>query len=446
MNRPTKWFLGAALILVLLVSACGPQAVEPAQPSPEATPYEEKPLPGENNQQEEQPMSPIERESAPDVPESDLQALSAANTAFALLLYQQLREQEAGNLFYSPYSISLALAMTYAGARGETERQMAETLHFDLEQEKLHRAFNALDQILRPENINEDSSFRLNIANSLWGQQGYPFLEEFLLTLARNYGAGMNLVDFKDAEKVREIINAWVEEETEEKIQDLIPEGALDVLTRLVLVNAIYFNANWAFPFDASATQLDSFTLLDGSTVEVQMMNQRANLNYMRAEGYQAVELPYMDSSMAMYVLLPDAGNFEAFEQALDGNLLQDVREGLQWTSVELSLPKFNIESAFGLNETLQAMGMVDAFDPDLADFTGMTPERELYITDVIHKAYVNVDEKGTEAAAATGVVVGIVSMPADEVVMKVDRPFVFVILDRVTGTLMFVGSVVNPA
>ncbi len=445
MNRPIKWFLGAALILVLLVSACGPQAVEPAQPSPEATPYEEKPLPGENNQQGEQPVSAIEREIAPDVPESDLRALSAGNNAFALSLYKQLRGQEAGNLFYSPYSISLALAMTYAGARGETERQMAETLHFDLEQEKLHQAFNALDQMLRPENTNEDSSFRLNIANSLWGQQGYPFLEEFLSTLARNYGAGMNLVDYSDPEKVREMINAWVEAETEEKIQDLIPEGALDVLTRLVLVNAIYFNANWAFPFDATSTKSDRFTLLDGSTVEVEMMNQRANLNYIQAESFQALELPYMDSSMAMYILLPDAGNFEAFEQALDVDLLQEVREGLQWTSVELSLPKFNLESAFGLSETLQAMGMVDAFDPDLADFTGMTPERELYITDVIHKAYVNVDEEGTEAAAATGVVVGIVSMPANEAVVKVDRPFVFLIVDRNSETILFVGRVIDP-
>ncbi len=428
MNHKQKGLFGLVIVLVLVVTACGPQSVEPVQHS------------------EDYLVSNVERESAPGVTEEDLQTLSAGNAAFALELYQQLRQEDEGNLFYSPYSISLALAMTFAGASGETESQMADALNFRMEQARLHPAFNALDQRLRSTAQTEnDPVFRLNIANSLWGQKDYPFLAEFLDTLARNYGAGMNIVDYSQPEQAREIINAWVADNTEDKIQDLIPEDALNDLTRLVLVNAIYFNAAWAYPFEASATRPDEFTLLDSKVIQVPMMNLSKNLSYAKGEDYQALELPYHNSAMSMLVLLPDEGEFQAFERNLDASLLEEILFGMQFTQVELSLPKFKIESSFGLSDTLKAMGMTDAFDSDLADFSGMTGVKELYITDVVHKAYVDVNEEGTEAAAATGVVVGKESMPADQVNFTVDRPFVVMIVDRTSGTVLFVGRVIDP-
>jgi len=445
MNPKQKGLIVLVIVLALVVTACQPQPVDPVQPSPEALPTE--PVPSPIGQKPgDFLISNVERVSAPEVTLDDQQTLSAGNTAFALELYQQLRQMDEGNLFYSPYSISITLAMTLAGARGETESQMADALNFGLEQARLHPAFNALDQQLQTTAQMEDEPpFRLNIANSLWGQKDYPFLAEFLDTLARNYGAGMNIVDYGQPEQARKIINDWVAGQTEDKIQDLIPEGALDTLTRLVLTNAIYFNATWTFPFDPGATRPGDFTLLDNSVIQAPMMHLSENLAYLKGENYQVVELPYYNSPISMLVFLPDDGEFEVFEGNLDANLLDEIRVGMHSTQVELSLPKFKFESDFNLSDPLKAMGMADAFDHELADFSGMTGVRELYITDVVHKAYVDVNEEGTEAAAATGVVVGVVSMPADQVTLRVDRPFVFMIVDRISGTVLFVGRVLDP-
>jgi serpin B len=386
---------------------------------------------------------------APYAPASDLQTLVDGNNAFALDLYQSLRDQD-GNLFYSPFSISLALAMTYAGARGSTESQMANTLHFDLSQDQLHPAFNALDQELakRGEAQSKDEQpLQLDIANAVWAEQSYTFLQAYLDTIAENYGAGIRLADFiNQAESTRKEINNWVSDQTNDKINDLIPPGALGAMTRMVLVNAIYFKADWADQFEKDSTSDKSFHLLDGSAVNVPMMHQGMQIPYNSGDGYQAIELAYQGETAAMDILVPDEDNFQAFESSLEIARLNDILAGMQPTSVDLTLPKFNFTDEFNLSDTLKSMGMADAFNPNTADFTGMSAKRDLYITDVVHKAFVAVDEKGTEAAAATGIIVGTTSIPLYEVQLRIDRPFIFVIRDLPSGQILFVGRVMNPA
>lgn len=392
----------------------------------------------------------VARVTHPDVPAQDLTELVSGNNAFAFDLYRALRERGDGNLFYSPFSISIALAMTWAGARGETERQMAETLHFTLPQDRLHPAFNALDLELAQRGQGargkDHKGFRLHIVNALWGQKDYRFLPEFLETLARNYGAGLRLLDFAgDPEAARGIINDWVRQQTEGRIRDLLPPGAIDILTRLVLTNAIYFNAAWAEQFDPRETRDGTFHLLDGSHVTVPMMRRTANYGYAAGEGFQAVELPYDGEELAMVILLPDAGRFEEFENSLDAGRGQEILSGLAYQQVALTMPRFRVESDFSLADTLAAMGMSAAFEPGRADFSGMDGSRNLYISRILHKAFVAVDESGTEAAAATAVVIGLTGLRS-QVAVTVDRPFIFLIRDLQTGTILFVGRVINPA
>jgi serpin B len=389
-----------------------------------------------------------QRIASPEVSPSDFNSLVDGNTAFAFDLYQALRGEQ-GNLFYSPYSISLALAMTYAGARGETEQQMADTLHFILSQDSLHPAFNSLDQQLASRGKGakgkDDQGFRLNIVNAIWGQQDYKFLSDYLDVLAENYGAGLRLLDFiNEPEESRVTINDWVSDQTEGKIKDLIPQGVIDALTRLVLTNAIYFNAAWLNPFNEKMTHDGTFHLLDGSEVTVPMMHQTESFGYAEGEGYQAVELPYDGSQLSMVILLPEPGNFASFEQSLDADYVGAILTALADKQVALTMPKFEFESEFSLTDTLAAMGMPVAFS-DKADFSGMTGNRELSITDILHKAFVSVDESGTEAAAATAVVVGLTAVPAQPVQVTLDRPFIFLIRDIETGTILFVGRVMNP-
>jgi serpin B len=394
-------------------------------------------------------QSSMERIGAPDVDESNLEELSQANAAFALELYQVLRKDHE-NLFYSPYSISVALALAYAGARGETEQQMADAMHYTLSQERLHAAFNALDQALasRGEGAmgKDGQAFQLHVANAIWGQQDYSFLDAYLDVLALNYGAGLRLVDFvKAPEEARVTINDWVSEQTENKIDDLIPAGAIDALTRLVLTNAIYFNAAWAKPFDEKQTEDGSFRLLDGSQVTVPMMKQVESLGYAMGKGYQAVELPYDGNELSMVILVPDEGQFGAFEDALDADRLEGIVQDLRYVQVALSMPQFKIESSMSLTDALAAMGMPAAFSDD-ADFSGMTGNHDLAISDVVHKAFVSVDESGTEAAAATAVIMKLTAMPAEPLTVTIDRPFIFAIRDIQTGSLLFVGRVVDPS
>ena len=431
-QKSTNRLLPAAILLIALLG-CG-------QVSPPTAP------------ETQEVRSAKTRVTVPLATDSELSELVRGNNAFAFDLYQNLREAESGNLFYSPYSISLALVMTYAGARGETERQISNALHFILSQDKLHPAFNALDLQLasRGEGSRgqDGKGFQLNIANAIWGQQGYDFLQNFLDKLAENYGAGMKIANFIEApENSRATINDWVAHQTEDKIKDLIPPDAINILTRLVLTNAIYFNAAWLYPFDEKATAEGDFHLLTGSSIKVPMMRQTEPQlsGYAKGTGYQAVELPYDGSEMSMIILLPDKGTFDTFENTLNAELVSQISKDLRPEHVALTMPSFEFEAQFALGATLEKMGMSDAFDPQLADFSGMDGTKDLYIFDAFHKAFVLVDEKGTEAAAATAVVMGVESAPPPSISVTVDRPFTFLIRDIATSTTLFVGRVMDP-
>lgn len=396
--------------------------------------------------------SNLPRESAPQVDTADRQELAAGNNAFALDLYQAVKG-ESENVFFSPYSISLALAMTYAGANGETEQQMADALHFTLPEDRLHPAFNALDQELASRKDSggqgaDGKGFRFNIVNDLWGQKDYKFLPEFLDKLAKNYGAGLRLLDFAaEPETARQNINNYIAEKTEDRIKDLIPQGAIDPLTRLVLTNAIYFNAAWQNQFEKNLTKDAPFTKLDGSTVTVPMMEMPSyeSMHYTDGEGYTAVALPYENASLQMLILLPDEGNFDAFEGSLDAARLESIIGEMEYTSLRVKMPKFKIEGQFELANTLSGLGMTNAFIPDVADFSGMDGTHDLYIGSVIHKSFVNVDENGTEAAAATAVIMEAAGAPMEMIDLTIDRPFLFLIRDVTTNTTLFMGRVATP-
>jgi len=388
------------------------------------------------------------RDTSPAVDSSDLATLVDDNNTFAFDMYQVLKEND-GNLFYSPYSISEALAMTYAGARGGTEQSTAQALDFKLSQERLHPAFNSLDLQLqqrgRGAQGKDAEGFRLNVVNAIWGQKGFDFSPQFLDILAQNYGAGLRILDFiNQTEQSRITINDWVSEQTEGRIKDLIPQGVIDQLTRLVLTNAIYFNAAWADQFDEKSTADGVFHAPNGG-VTVPMMKQTGSFAYAEGDNYQAMELPYDGNELSMVILLAREGQFGAFEKSLDWTTVKDITGELQNRQVALTMPKFEFESSFGLKKTLTDLGMGVAFTSD-ADFSGMDGKRDLFIQDVVHKAFVSVDENGTEAAAATAVIVGLTAMPAEPVEVRIDRPFQFLIRDIQTGSVIFVGRVLEPA
>ena len=389
-----------------------------------------------------------DRITSPVVNSSDMTKLVDGNSEFAFDLYQALKKED-GNIFYSPYSISLAMAMTYAGARGETAKQMADTLHYLLPQSALHSAFNSLDIELgkRGEGAKgkDSKGFRLNVVNAIWGQKDYRFLSAYLDLLAENYGAGLRILDFKSApEQSRMTINKWISDQTEDRIKDLIPEGSINPLTRLVLTNAIYFNAAWKLPFKPEATTNGPFHLINGGDVTVPMMKQTEYFGYAKSGNYLAVELPYDGNELSMVILMNETGKFGDFENTLKLSTVKAIIDDLKNTRVALTMPKFEFESEFGLKETLMGMGMEEPFR-DTADFSGMSKESDLHIDDVVHKAFVSVDEAGTEAAAATGVIVGTTSMPPEPVTVTLDRPFVFLIRDIKTGAILFIGRVMNP-
>ena len=394
----------------------------------------------------------------PSATELEVDDLVRGNSAFAFDLYRTLSSQD-GNIFYSPYSISIALGMTYAGARGETAQQMADTLHFDLSQDSLHPAFNTLyldlDSRSGGKDDNDPSAFRLNIANALWGREGYQFLDEFTTVVGENYGAAVRPTDFVgQPEESRIRINDWVANETEGLIEDIIPLGKFEEAPpALVLTNAIYFNAAWVNKFKAMDTLTD-FHKLDGETVAVPMMNRSDKTRYTSGDGYQAIDLSYTFGWMSMTVLLPDSGTFETFEDSLDDELVSRITEDLESRQVVLTMPKFEFESKFDMVDTLKAMGMANAFDSRMADFSGMDGQsclagdpQCLVISDVIHKAFVAVDEEGTEAAAATASIAMPTSgAPGPRVEVIVDRPFIFLIRDNRTGSILFVGRVLDPS
>ena len=365
------------------------------------------------------------------------------NNQFAIDIYARLRQQP-GNLFLSPYSLSTALAMTYAGARGETAEQMAKVLHFDVTPDRLHPAFEAL---IRQVNENKGRPYRLSVANALWGQEGDPFLPEFLRLLADRYGAGLRRVDFHFTEQARRTINAWVEEQTEGKIKDLLKPPNLLPVTSLVLTNAIYFKGDWASPFPKGATTDETFTVTGDDRVSVPMMHRVGHFNYLDGGGFQALELPYAGDTLSMVVLLPKrVDGLTEFEGGLSAKGLADWLARLRPRRVDVALPRFRIEARFELQKVLPAMGMPAAFGGK-ADFSGINGMRDLFISAVIHQAYGDVNEEGTEAAAATAVVMGrgAAARPEPIVSFRADHPFVFLIRDIRTKSILFFGRVTNP-
>ncbi len=386
---------------------------------------------------------------SPAVSQTDMASLVDGNSAFAFNLYRALKNTD-GNLFYSPYSISEALAMTYGGARGDTEKQIAAALHFSLTQNQLHPVFNSLDQELAKRGQGakgkDEKGFRLHVVNAIWGQKDFKFTTEYLDLLAQNYGAGLRIVDFINAtEQSRTNINQWVSDQTESKIKDLIPLGVIDQLTRLVLTNAIYFNAAWKNPFTTEATSSGKFHRLDGSDVSVPLMKQTKSFGYAQGDNYQVVELPYDGNELSMVIILPGLEQFKATEASLNSQQVNSMIRSIQSRQMILTMPKFRFESSFGLKKTLSSIGMPVAFTAD-ADFSGMDGKRDLHIKDVVHKSFIYVDEAGTEAAAATGVIMGVTSMPASPIEVTIDHPFIFLIRDIKTGTVLFVGRVLSPS
>jgi len=386
------------------------------------------------------------------------------NNQFSLALYGKLRQTD-GNLFFSPYSISTALAMTYAGAEGRTARQMAETLGFPtsagvLEEieaegepmtpEEFAQAFGEIVRGLNAQG--QAGSFELEVANALWGQAGYPFRPEFIQRVESHYGGKLQEMDFvRAAEQARQTINGWVAQETNEKIKDLLGRGTVGPMTRLVLTNAIYFKGRWAAPFEERQTRPEPFALLDGGTVQAPMMNQKAEFRYAQVGAnhdspLQVLELPYVDQGLSMIILLPKATDgIEGLEARLNRETLTAWLDPLRRCEVKVTIPKFKLTSKFDLRKVLTGMGMTDAFS-EAADFSGMTERRELFLSAVVHQAYVDVNEEGTEAAAATGAVISLTSMRVDETpVFRADHPFIFLIRDNASGSILFLGRVMNP-
>lgn len=391
-------------------------------------------------------QSDVSRETAPDIAPATLDDLVSGNNLFAFDLFHAVTQEE-GNLFFSPYSISIALAMTHAGARGETAVQMGDTLHYTLPQAQLHPAANALN--LHMTAGDDKEGFELAIANALWGQEDMEFRQEYLDLLATHYGAGMHLVNFQSEagrEAAGRLINQWVSDATGERITDLVDPKRFNRLTRLVLTNAIAFDGLWQQPFDGD-TENAGFTLLDGSRLRVSLMQRYATITpYAAGEGWQAAELAYQGGRVHMLILLPDEGHFERFASELDTARLAEIEAALAPTDLALYLPRFEYAADLELAKTLAEMGMPLAISPSEADFSGMAaiPPR-LYISYVQHKAYVAVDELGTEAAAATAVEVGVTGETSVPEIMRVDRPFLFLIRDTEQGTILFLGRVVDP-
>ena len=380
----------------------------------------------------------------------DLGAVVKSGNAFALDLYAQLAAGEKGNLFFSPASIHTALAMTYAGAGGQTADQLAKTLHFTVEREKLHPAFADLIKTLNSPRKDYEGkpAYALVVANALWGQKGYPFKADFTKLLKASYDAGLNEVDFANGEQARKTINDWIAQQTKDKIKDLIPQGVLSEMTRLVLTNAIYFKSNWAEKFEKRATKDGPFRLSAEKTATVPMMHQKHRFGYAETEAFQTLELPYMSHDLSMVVFLPrKADGLADFEKTLTADNLPKCLEQIKYMDVQVTMPKFKFTAQFRLAEKLRAMGIVDAFVANAADFSGMATIEKLFISEVIHKAFVAVDEEGTEAAAATAVMmVGTgMQVPTEPKVFTADHPFIFLIQHKASGSILFIGRVTEP-
>jgi len=434
-----RFFLGITVLSAAVLATAPAGSVvlgqEPSAPPDASDVAVASPVPG--------PLDGIELlvrgERDPDrvVPDEDLTALAQGNTAFALDVYRQVAS-EPGNLVLGPLSISVAMAMNQMGARGATASQAADAMHFDLPSEQLAAAFDRLEREL--EGLAGDK-VAIALVNQLFGQRDYPFEEPFLETLSRNFGAPMAVVDYNDPEAVRGIINAWVASQTNERIKDLIPPEALTPLTRLVLVNATYLKADWARPFNAAFTEKRPFRLASGRRVRVPTMAATTDAPTAATAGVRAIDLPYEGERLAMLILVPS--DLAAFERDLTAETIDAIVAALEPGGVALTMPTFSARTRVDLRAPLQALGIIDAFDERLADLTGISPEPNLHVSAAVHQAFVKVAEKGTEAAAATAIGDSGTSGPPPA--FKVDRPFLWLIRDRETGSVLFLGRVLDP-
>ncbi len=399
----------------------------------------------------------------PNVEESTLDDLVRETNTFSMDLYREIADESATeNGLVSPLSVSTALAMAYAGARGETRTEMASTLNYTLEG-PLHETFNALQRALNersealdPEALpakfdesDEPVPFDLSLVNAVWGQEDFPFDDEYRQILADHYGGGLNEVDYRrDPEAARQTINEWVAEQTAARIDELLPKGSLTTLTRLVLTNAVYFKANWQDPFDKADTESGTFTPLDGAPATVPMMHKTGPTAFAKTNGIKAIDLPYLGADVSMLLILPAEGTVRDFEAELDGERVQTIVDSLERQETNVTIPKFSFADSHGLRRALKALGMEAAFEQSAADFSGMADlsgtQKRLYLSQVFHDTDITVDETGTEAAAATGAVVGYTSAPSETAEFVADRPFVFAIRDRPTGAILFLGRVVD--
>jgi len=387
------------------------------------------------------PTRPPQANEAGSTPQGILEVVRA-NNQFAFKLYSELVKTETGNVICSPYSIFSALAMTYEGARGKTAEEMENVFNFP-ESSVLRPNFAALYN-----RINRAAEeYELRTGNALWIEKDYSFLEEYLDTVEKYYGGKAATLDFiHESEKSRETINVFIEEQTNHKIKDLIPPGVLDELTRLVLTNAIYFKGDWKIAFNESLTVEEDFWVAPNVSVKVQMMHMRPNetvrFNYVDTGNLQILELPYKGENVSMLIILPE--NIKSAEASLTPEKLEEYKAQMREERLdEICLPKFEVETKYFMRETLSSLGMPTAFTGE-ADFSGITGGRDLFISQVVHQAYVKVDEKGTEAAAATAVVMRLTAIPETKV-FRADRPFIFIIQDKETGVILFIGRICNP-
>jgi serpin B len=376
---------------------------------------------------------------------SDQAALVQGNNAFAIDLYGQLRQQP-GNLFFSPASISTAFAMAYAGAHGQTATEIAAALHFKLPPDQLHPAMGALVASLNAAH----PGYELHVADALWAESGETFLPAFLSVTKADYAAGFHPVDFKaDPNAVMNTINQWVEQQTANKITNLLGPGTVSADTRMVLTNAIYFKGDWDSPFNAKYTEDEDFHLSATQTVKAPLMFRVGDYNYFDGDTFQALELPYQTGELSMIVFLPkDVAGLPALERSFTAANAQKWLSQLQSTDkIHVSFPKFKMTDQFRLNDALTALGVKQAFQKDAADFSGMTGGRDLFISAAVHKAYISVDEKGTEAAAATGIIMEATAMQHEPppLIFRADHPFLFLIRDNKSGGILFMGRVTDP-
>ena len=372
-----------------------------------------------------------------------IQEVVNANNKFAFELYSELNKVENSNILYSPYSISAALAMTYEGAKGQTADEMKSVFHFP-ESNILRPNFAAIYNEINK----KDKPYKLSTGNALWAQYDYTFLEDYMSRVEKYYGGKAANLDFiKETEKSRQTINSFIEEQTNNKIKELIPSGVLNPLTKLVLTNAIYFKGTWTWEFDKSDTREQDFKVTPESIVKTPMMYMKpdkARFNYADTEDLQILELPYKGEEISMLILLPTE-NLDVIETSLTSEKLKEWKSKMQETKLDsIFIPKFEFDSKYFMKDTLSAMGMPTAFSFS-ADLSGMDGTKNLFIDKVIHQAYVKVDEEGTEAAAATAVIVAQKSAMISRNIFRADHPFIFVIQEKETGNILFIGRVIDP-